>query len=207
LADGTGLTVFAATLTAATRSLAIEDTLMWKGRQVIDDEIFSVRWGLAIQWIEHYCLLDPRLLSGVEIEMAKWGSLDSLRPDRMWELQPNETGRKRLLWMASHTATEAPASVSSPVAAFAPTLDVGPLIALATRDVGPEQWTLAAGDGTALGRALIRTMAVSERLRSTKGKGALRVEVGWNPTFSKWEITGLSDGVATTNGANFAAAK
>ena len=205
LADGVGLTVFAATLTASTRRLAIEDTLMWKGRRVIDDDVFSVRWGLAIQWVEHYCLIDPRLLSGVEIEMAKWRSLDTLRPESTWELQPNETGRKRLLWIANHSEEVSPAPTATPVAT-APILDGGPLIATATRDAGPEQWNLVTGDGSPLGRALIRTMAISTIMRSSKVP-KLTVEVAWNPTFSKWEIKGLSDAVVTMNVANFNAAK
>ena len=205
LTDGVGMTVFAATLTASTRRLAIEDTLMWKGRRVIDDDVFSVRWGLAIQWVEHYCLMDPRLLSGVEIEMAKWRALDTLRPESTWELQPNETGRKRLLWIANYTEEVSPTTTATPVAT-APILDGGPLIAAAARDVGPEQWMLAAGDGSPLGRALIRTMAISESMRSSK-KSKLSVEVTWNPIFSKWEVKGLSDAVVTMSVANFDAAK
>jgi len=205
LASGVGLTVFAATLTPSSRRLAIEDTLLWKGRRVIDDDIFSVRWGLANQWVEHYCLMDPRLLSGVEIEMAKWRALDTLRPESTWELQPNETGRKRLMWIANHSEEVSPGATATPVAS-APILDGGPLIATATRDAGPEQWNLTAGDGSTLGRALIRTMAISESMRSSKTP-KLRVEVAWNHTFSKWEIKGLSDAVVTASVANFDAAK
>jgi len=156
LADGVGLTVFAATLISSTRKLLLEDTLMWKGRHVLDDDIFSVRWALAVQWIEHYCLLDPRLISGVEIEIAKWLPLCKLRPDHAWEIQPDEAGRKRMLWLGfRHAETFAVSPRESPrspdASAFAPTLD-GPLVAMAQRDSGPEQWLLSAGDGSSLGR-------------------------------------------------------
>jgi hypothetical protein len=65
---------------------------------------------------------------------------------------------------------------------------------------------LVTGDGSPLGRALIRTMAISTIMRSSKVP-KLTVEVAWNPTFSKWEIKGLSDAVVTMNVANFNAAK
>jgi hypothetical protein len=207
LSEGAGLTVFSATLSSVTRRITIDDTLIWKGRHVIDDEIFSKRWGLAVQWIEHYCLLDPRLLGGIEIEMAKWSPLEKLKPEKSWELQPDEAGRKRYLWIAKYAETPSPPTDTSDApAAFAPTLDTGPLVAVATRDVGPEQWILSAGDGTSLGRALIRTLAISAPLRSLKSS-TTRVEVEWNPVFTKWEVKALSESLATVSGAKFAAAK
>jgi hypothetical protein len=74
------------------------------------------------------------------------------------------------------------------------------------RDSGPEQWVLSTGDGSPLGKALIRTLSVSERLRSSKSP-KLRVEVAWNPNFSKWEIKAVSESLATVSIANFEAAK
>jgi hypothetical protein len=205
MAAGTGLTVFGATLIAESRRLAIEDTFLWKGRNVLNDEPFNKRWSLAVQWIEHYCLMDPRLLSGIEIEMAKWSPLNTLQPDSVWELQQDEPGRNRYLWISNRASTQPP--VASPLAAaVVPTLEVGPLVANATRDVGPEQWQLSTGDGVSLGRSLIRTLAVSERLRSSK-LTKLRVEVEWNAVFSKWEIKGITESLATPGIANFEGVK
>ena len=207
LAEGAGLTVFSATLSSASRKLVIDDTLMWKGRHVIEDEIFSKRWNLAVQWIEHYCLLDPRLLGGIEIEMAKWNSLDKLKPEQAWDLQPDEAGRKRLLWIANYADAVSPTADTPTVSAFAPTLEFsGPLIAIAKRGVGPEQWDLSAGDGTSLGKALIRTLAISTQMRSSKSN-TMRVEVAWSPVFSKWEVKSVSESLATASGANFEASK
>jgi len=205
LADGTGLTVFSATLSSATRRLILDDTLMWKGRRVFETEIFSKRWNRAVQWIEHYCLLDPRLMGGLEIEMARWESLDHLQPENTWELQPDEVGRKRLVWIANHTMHSSPSLHESPVTS-APVLESGPLVAKASRDSGPEQWNLISGDGVVLGKALIRTLAVSTAMRSAKGD-TIHVEVSWNRTFSKWEILGLSDSLVTANVAKFEASK
>lgn len=206
LANGAGLTVFAARLSSASRRLIIEDTLVWKGRYVVNEETFTSRWKLAVQWIEHYCLLDPRLLSGIEIEMAKWLPLEKLKPEATWELQSDEPGRNRYFWIANHADSFSTPSPGPQVVAQAPILDADPLIANAARDVGPEQWLLSAGDGTSLGRALIRTLAVSERLRSSKTP-KIHVEVQWNPTFSKWEIKAVSESLATMSAANFEASK
>jgi len=206
LAEGVGLTVFGATLSSATRRLTVEDTLIWKGRRVIDDEPFRARWSLAVQWLEHYCIIDTRLLSGIEIEMAKWKSLDKLKPDGTWDIQPDEAGN-RYMWIARGPSVNSIDSPTQATTAFAPTLDnTGPLVAIATRGSGPEQWILAAGDGNTLGRALIRTLAISERMRSSK-LSKLRVEVAWNPVFSKWEVKSVTDSLATVSVTIFDAAK
>jgi hypothetical protein len=88
-----------------------------------------------------------------------------------------------------------------------PTLEIlgGPLVAVATRAAGPDQWSLAAADGAALGRALIRTLAVSTELRASK-MATVRVEVEWRPEFSKWEILGLTTDLAA-HSTTFAAAE
>jgi hypothetical protein len=203
LAEGTGLTVFSATLSAETRTIAVEDTLIWKGRPVFTEEPFSKRWQLVVQWIEHYCILDARLLNGLEIQTARWEPLAALRPTGTWMIQTDEAGRQPLIW-----TTQYKESIPSPpkrkvVAAEvevketnlitkAPVIESGPLVAIATRDTGPEQWTLSSSDGVSLGRALIRRLAVSERLRSVK-TGPTRVLVEWAATFKKWEICGLTD--------------
>jgi len=206
-----GRTVFAASLSASTRILQIEDTLMWKGRPLHRDEPFKKRWAMATQWIEHYCIVDPRLLGGLSIEMAPWQPLAALQPDRVWELQADAPGQRRLLWIANHeplvtgppvTFTGPAASAASAVAA--PTLE-GPLIAVASRETGPEQWALRSSDGVSLGRALVRTLGISERLRSIKAN-TVRLEVVWSASFKKWEVKGLSE-LPATPGANFEAAK
>jgi hypothetical protein len=200
-----GRTVFAASLSASSRVLQIEDTLMWKGRSLGRDESFKKRWAMAVQWIEHYCIVDPRLLGGLAIEMAPWQPLAALQPDRVWELQADAPGQRRLLWIANNE----PMTVAAPPVVFlppvaAPSLE-GPLIAVATREAGPEQWALKSADGVGLGRALVRTLGVSERLRSLK-VNTVRLEVVWSLSFKKWEVKGLSE-LPASPGANFEAAK
>jgi hypothetical protein len=199
MVDGMGMTVFAATLSPGTRRLWIEDVVAWKGVRV--DETFRARWRMAAQWLEHYCILDERLLGGIEIALGRWAPLSDVKPDGVWILQPDEVGRRGLLWIANMRATTAPAPESPRPVVSAPVLEVGPLVARASREGGPDQWSLAAADGTSLGRALIRRLDVSSALRSTEG-GSCLVEVEWNVVFKKWEVRCITTTTTTVSHAN-----
>ena len=200
LNEAVGLTVFAATLSAETRSLHMEDCLLWKGRAVLNEEPFSARWRLVVQWIEHYCILDARLLNGLDICAATWEPLTALRPTGAWILQSDEIGaRQPYIWTVPHKElVHTPVSVKEyvkeqvKIQIQAPVLETGPLVAVATRDTGPEQWSLASADGVSLGRALIRRLAVSSAMRTAK-TNTMRVIVEWADTFKKWEICGSTD--------------
>ena len=237
-AAGTGMTVFAATLSPSTRRLWVEDVLVWKGRTVAADETFQERWRLATQWVEHYCIQDPRLLGGLELELAPWQALENVEPEGSWDfLCADMAGARRLWWIARHA--EAPAPVVAPTppssgvpvpssstlassssalptrssssalptrpSSSAPRDPAAPLVAIATREPGPDRWGLASADGVALGHALVRTLKVSSALRTQK-TNTVRVDVVWTPAFSKWEIVGLSSDVAS-HSSFFAAAK
>jgi hypothetical protein len=206
---GTGLTVFAASLTPSDRALWIEDTLVWKGRDVFSEESFQKRWLLAAQWLEHYCILDPRLVGGLNLIMAPWVSLSSMQSTGVWEIQQDDPGRHRFLWIASETdrpekrkekETEKEPE-TEPI--HAPSLEDGPLIVVAKKEDGPDQWSLTSSDGVSLGRALVRTMALSSALRSSK-KNTLNLEVAWNTQFQKWEARAIvSDSLVASHSGSF----
>lgn len=200
-----GPTVLAATLSAPARKLWVEDVILWKGRAVHEEETFQKRWELAAQWLEHYCMLDPRLLGGIDIEMANWQALEDMEPTGVWEIIQDQTGCRRLLWVSTlggqtHVASPPLTAYSTPILRatpalelpMVPTLDVvdGPLIAVATKESGPDQWSLKSADDVVLGRALIRTLSVSTALRSVAN--GQRVQIHWNSTFKKWEIMALT---------------
>ena len=209
LAPEAGLTVLAATLSSRARTLAIEDTLMWRG-SAVQEKSFTERFVLAQQWFDHYCIADARLLGGVQLQMATWGPLDVLmkaergaEPGGVWDFQPNEARKPRFLWISN---ARGPSLPSTPVLAASSSLpekpdpislvldSAGPLVALAKKEAGPEQWSLWTSDGHALGRALIRRLEVSSTLRplgSVGDKGSA-VEVAWSAAFNKWEILSLS---------------
>lgn len=199
---GTGLTIFAATLSAGARKLWIEDVLAWKGRNVWAEETFSARWLLATQWLEHYCIAEPRLLGGLDVKIAPWAPLESVTPEGVWELQGDQNGgQRRLLWIANHGFSDSVCDSDIPLnrsAAAAESVithvhDGGPLTAVATRDTtGPDQWALSTSDGVSLGRGLIRKLRISSELREVKGASTC-VHVVWVAQFSKWEITGHSE--------------
>ena len=195
LAPGCGATVFSATLSATARRLWIEDVVQWKGRR-LHEETFPARWRLVTQWIEHYCMMDVRLLGGLEIEAAPWQPLSAVQPEGVWELQSDDPGRRRLLWIANMDEPSASAASSATTASAAstvtvPHLDVtpntGPPIATAVRESGPDQWSLINADGSSLGKALIRRLDISSALRSAK-MSSVKVEIAWMEEFGKWEI-------------------
>lgn len=200
-ADGAGLTVFAATLSAATRRLAVEDVLLWKGRPVALTDTFGGRWSLAAQWIEHFCIVDGHLVDGLDLVLARWKALEAVKPEGVWVFQSDETDRRPLIWsgVGSHQQTEVPESPGPRV--MAPHLDVGSpgsvsgsssstVTAIRETGTGPDQWRLVKANGEDLGRALIRKLDVSSALRELDGD-RVDVEVVWNDGFGKWEIKGL----------------
>jgi len=209
-----GPTIFAATLSATKRRLWVEDVFVWKGRPVQEEETFTQRHARIVQFLEHYTLLDARLLDGLEVEAAPWQPLVALEPEGTWELmQAEEPGRRRLYWIANHAPPEYVSPTLQGITegdiAAVPQLDLGiaagPLVAVATREVGPDQWSLVSADGKHLGRLLIRSLTQSTQMRAVKGTTA-RVEVVWNAAFKKWEFSGLSSALATHSSA-FAAAE
>jgi hypothetical protein len=212
LADGVGMTVFAATLSPSSRQLWLEDVILWKGRNVWSEEPFKARWNLAAQWLEHYCILDERLLGGLGLALGRWAPLTDVKPEGVWILQSDEAGQRGLLWIANNRLEIQPvntvqkAVVESPRPTFtAPTLEVGPLVAQASRESGPDQWALTTSDGVSLSRALIRRLEVSAAMRSNIGSTCM-VEVEWNGVFKKWEIRGLAS-VGPSNSAAFNSTK
>ena len=196
LAPGMGATVFQATLSAAGRRLWIEDVLIWKGRDVWTNETFGVRWALATQWLTHSCVADSKLIGGLSVELAQWTCLDSVRSTGIWEFQSDHAGQRRLYWIAPESTAQKDTieHVYEPV--ILQPVQKGPLISIATRDSGPDQWNLASADGVKLGRALIRKMTVSTELRGFPDKLAY-VEVEWAAVFSKWEIKRICEEPAT----------
>lgn len=184
-----GPTVMEATLSARDRRLTIEDVCQWKGK-IVNGEPFQNRFTLAKQWLEHYCMPGPE----IQMELAQWSPLTSVRPDGVWELI-DHVGRNRLRWVSKGTEQVEGNAVKADKAVKVPVIKPVPvsqnLTALATKNIGPDQWDLSTSDGTALGRGLIRSMAVSSLLR---GSQPTKVEVRWAPSFKKWEILGLSQG-------------
>lgn len=185
-------TVMEATLSARERKLWIEDVGQWKGR-VMNTETFSARWSLAKQWLEHYCIADPNKIGGLEIELAPWVRMTDIRPEGAWDLQVDEPVKRRLRWVAGSHDYEEPEPVKVPVKIQL--VQTGHPVATATRLASPDQWDLTV-DGSPLGRALIRTLDMSTRLRALT-KPVCRVEVSWNSTFKKWEVLEITTKAAS----------
>jgi hypothetical protein len=214
LTPGVGLTVFSATLSPSARRLWVEDVLLWKGRPVLEEEIFTVRWERVVQWTDHFCISDPTLLQGIEMEPVSWTSLDAVNAYGVWDLQCDEAGRRRFLWIANRRdAYITPKTSTTNLAGMAPTSPIANqgivhilpsgeplleeddedqrLIAIGTKDLGgPDLWKLRSADGVHLGHGLVRTLRVSSALREST-QPHVSLEVTWNHDFGKWEIRSL----------------
>lgn len=100
-APSAGRTIFAATLSAQSRTLQIEDVLVWKGTPVRETKRFEERLQLASQWLNHFCVADPKLIGGLRLSVAEWGGLCELKEkgEGVWEFIENTVGAPRLLWI------------------------------------------------------------------------------------------------------------
>jgi hypothetical protein len=187
-----------ATLSARDRRLTIEDVCQWKGK-IVNDEPFMNRFTLAKQWLDHYCIPGPDL----QMELAQWSPLTSVRPDGVWELM-DHIGRQRLRWICksqdqTHDTKIAGITTASGLSGLSGLTGLSglsgltaltALTALATKNIGPDQWDLSTSDGTPLGRGLIRSMEISSMMRGNTQP--CKVEVKWVSSFKKWEILKLS---------------
>ena len=197
LASGVGKTVFAASLYPSARKMVIEDTLVWKGRN-LEYESFSKRWVIGKQCVEQCIVPDAQAIGGMELEMGKWAPLATVQSDGSWDLVADDS-RTRLFWKgtdAKHTAPPVPAPAPVPMnVAIQETNTPKPIVALAKREAGPDQWSLSSSDGVSLGRALIRTMSVSSSMNAVGDN--THAEVAWNADFNKWEILSVHSGPAS----------
>jgi hypothetical protein len=189
-----GVTVFAASISTHLRQLWIEDTLVFKGTAVIKTETFSKRWERAVQWLEYSCIIEPTSTIPLEIKLACWSPLLNMEPTGSWYIQSDTVGGKKFIWRAElppvliNNHKEAIPSVPAITEDDSNSNKV--LVALATKDKLPEQWFLTTGKDEPLGRALIRTLAISDLMRPHIHP--MRVQVVWNNSFLKWEILGVT---------------
>lgn len=64
----------------------------------------------------------------------------------------------------------------------------GSLIAMAKKETGPDVYSLYSAEGTSLGLAVIRKMALSLAMRTHCKETPTRVRVEWCTAFDRWEI-------------------
>lgn len=222
MTPGTGMTVFSASLSPRSRTLLLEDVWVWKGRSVLEEETFTERWNRVVQWMDHYCIAEERLMNGVQLDLATWQALDTVEPKGVWDFQCDNAGWRRLLWIAvrremvitprsgAHNVntddviTHVGSTVAPSFTLHAPPTESGSLIAVGTKGIGgPDQWILTSADGVPLGPALIRKMQVSTALREAT-TNVLRLEVGWNADFGKWEVRSVASVGTASHSSRFA---
>ena len=171
--------IFSAYMTKSdhTKTLVIEDVLLWGTQPLWFTKRFEERWSQMKLFQEKHFRQDI-LLQGCTITFAKYDSMiTTVEPDakHVVEFVPNQSGQKRMIWMKPKE--EAVSSV---------------LMARKEVGAGPDVFVIYR-DGQKLGQALVRTLAVSRLLRAAfTDKTEAPVSAEFNKQFERWEITDVS---------------
>ena len=183
-----GGAIFSAYMTRD-KQLVLEDIIVWKDTVVWATMTFQKRWNdLMTQFVTKDYIPDVKLQDGITVQLANYmsfASLCSMNADDVSgvvEFVFDAPNHKRLIWIPDKAdAQERPAG---------PTAKHTNVIRRES-NLGPDVYSVWDTDRKKrLGVALIRTLAMSKQLRMC-GKEELEAYTEWNPSFEKWEITGI----------------
>lgn len=191
-----GPIVFLANVLSGESVLQVEDILIHGGTDIWSSVKFSDRWEkLRTVWNQipqnqPLLTLTPRVVTPVSID--KWK--DVYDPTLWWIIQPDVYGQQRWYWHDNITP-----QLQSPK--FIPkTLERKPhnftLCALCkpyTKLNLPDTYSLVSQEGNLIGLAGISNIGLSLNLKSLIGKfpEGFPVEVVWNSSFEKFQITSV----------------
>lgn len=188
--------IFAVSLDKSDGYLWLEDVLAWEGKHIHREKPLSERRKLMKAFLEHHWMPDARCAGGLQIAIANYQSLDSLKDhqdETSWwaiDLCPEQQDRRRFRLRA------AGGNFSSLVA------EIRPVTGL------PDVYELWSGDERWVGRAAIQELSLSIQIREAVAKGKTYVEVQWNSNFEKFRVQRLvSAGIARALYQRFEAAR
>lgn len=171
--------IFSASLDKSDGFLWLEDVLLWDNTLVHRQKTLTERWKLMKLFLEHHWMPDARCAGGLQIRIATYQSLESLKQcqdETTWwaiDLCPDQPDRRRFRLKA------AGGNYSSLVA------EVKPVSGL------PDVYELWSAEEKWVGRAAIQELALSKQIRDTIAKDKVYAEVSWNAQFEKFRITKL----------------
>lgn len=199
LGDGGG-TMLVATLDKIQHTLRLEDVWIWKGEDIYNTKKFSERRGFLKTFVEDCWTPDSRLMSGINCTVANPKPLASLADVENCfsvDLIPELAGKRRF-WFQTAAPPVAPV-VPVPVPMFrtaAPVLhDTTPAIGRVEAyavplESLPDVYDLFLENGTALSRAAVQQISLSQRLKAIKGR--IPVIAEWRSEFGRYEIVEIS---------------
>ena len=195
LGEGGG-TMLIATLDKIQHTLRLEDVWIWKGEDIYTTKKFSERRGLLKTFVEDCWTPDARLMSGIQCSVANpkpLASLATIENCFSVDLIPELPGKRRF-WFQTVTGA-APPAPSAAVPMFrtrAPVLHdtvpaAGRVEAYAVPlESLPDVYDLFLENGTALSRAAVQQLSLSQKLRALKGR--IPVIAEWKTEFGRYEI-------------------
>ena len=190
-----GPTVCLANILAGESLLQIEDIVIYQGKDLWSQQIYSERWKvLQTFWAslppdQPLLAFTPQLVTPISLENWK----QHYDPSIYWIIQPDHSRQPRWYWKDTVTVSE-----QRPLEFIAPVMKrsnevIQTLCAYCTvytKSVLPDIYTLLSQEGTDLGIASIATIHLSQELRrlfADKPAG-VPVEVVWNENFHKYQI-------------------
>lgn len=198
-----GATICLANILAGESLLQIEDVLVYQGKDLWSNQVFSERWSTLLTfWSslppdQPLLAFQPRLVQ--PIALSDWHL--HYNPAIYWIIQPDHMRQARWYWRDVVTVPEHRA-----VEFIAPILkrskDMAQLLCAYcvpyAKMILPDTYSLLSQEGNSLGMASIPTLQVSLELRGlfsdkTNGSSAIRmegipVEVEWNDAFQKYRV-------------------
>lgn len=189
-----GPTVCLANILAGESTLQIEDIVVYEGDDLWSTQIYSERWN-KLQEFWHSLPVDqpslafqPRIVTPISLD--KWPTVYD--PSIYWIIQPDHARAPRWYWKDTITPIKK-------VEYIAPKMkrDANVVVTLIaeckpyTQVVLPDTYSLEAQEGTSLGIACISTLDISLALRKlfSEDSNSVQVEVKWNDSFRKYQIT------------------
>ena len=197
-----GATVCLANILAGESLLQIEDILVYQGKDLWSNQVFSERWlSLLTFWNslppdQPLLAFQPRLVQ--PISLSDWHL--HYNPAIYWIIQPDHMRQARWYWkdvitVPEHRAVEFIAPILKRSKEMAQLLCA--YCVPYAKMVLPDTYSLLSQEGNSLGMASIPTLQVSLELRglfSDKMNASVRktegipVEVEWNAAFQKYQI-------------------
>jgi len=204
-----GPTVCLANILAGESLLQIEDIVVYQGKDLWSNTVFSKRWTIVSDfWSSlppHQPLLafKPQIVK--PIALSEWHL--HYNPSIYWIIQPDHYGHARWYW--KDTTIEHNKNEFVP-----PKLKRNPEIlttlcafcTLYTKAVLPDTYTLLSQEGKNLGVASIPTLEMSKELRALfleKKVTGIPVAVIWHDGFKKYQITSILQDDTTITTSSF----
>ena len=204
-----------ATICASENSLEMEDVIVANGYNLFNTSKYSQRYTIlqnAVNSLGNQPFLGLSIKAVTPLGLGEWlqqTSIYGYQPDdgSVWDIQPNEPGRRRKVWVAPKKIISGPKQINTVVLSGIDSLvytkavpkNHNPLVRSAAAPsarfarivvdkMGPDRYILQSAEGERLGYALVRGLLDSERYRVEISQGANVVRVEWGSEFSKYKI-------------------